>query len=160
MLRLPDGIGKNVGEALRSQSDLSTLLPSNKSPDEKYITGVAGMWEMVPNMDRFLPKQSTPSGRSAEVAAVGLSEGPEASPPGLLGKLLVRDNANEIDPEPMDMRATRISSVGGRSGPSGHKNDPIYMVAINQASGTLMPTVATAGTSTRSPAIPGQRNLP
>jgi hypothetical protein len=159
-LRLPDGIGKNVGEALRLQSDLSTLLPSNKSPDEKDITGVAGMWEMVPNLERFLPKQSTPSGRSAEVAAVGLSEGPEASPPGLLGQLLVRDAANDIDPEPMDMRATRISPVGGRGGPSGHKNDPIYMVAINQASGTLMPTVATAGSSTRSPAIPGQRNLP
>jgi hypothetical protein len=150
-LLLPEGAGINAGEALRSHSDFSTLLPSNKTPDDDGISGLAGMWDILRHAERFLPQQSTAG------AATGLSDGPKIGLPGLFGMLIGKGNVDELDPEPL---APRTSAGGGRSGPSGHKNDPIYMVAVNQASGTLMPTVATAGTGTRSPAMPGQRNLP
>ena len=159
-LKLPEGAGRNVGEAARSLVDLSALSPIPKLPGDEGVIGLSGMWEMLRNAERFLPKQRVARRRSEEVAPGELGEGPEPGLAGLVGKLLARGNVNELYPEPLDMRDTRISPDAGRSVPSGHKNDPIYTVAINQATGTLMPTVATAGTSTRSPAMPGQRNPP
>jgi hypothetical protein len=157
-LELAEGASGDVRGALRSQVDRSTLLPIHELPEDG-ITGSAGIWAMLRNAERFLPKPRIAGNRSEEAAPGEQSEGRERDLPGLLGKLAARGSLNEGNPEALDMRGSSISPDGGRSGPSGHKNDPIYTVAINQATGTLMPTVATAGTGTRSPAMPGQRNL-
>jgi hypothetical protein len=155
-LDLPEGEGNDFAGAFGSQMDLSAPWPIHKLPDDESIPGLAEMWGMLRDAEGFLPKQSV-AGRGSEKVTPGeLDE--ELGLPGLLGKLLARGDVNEIYPEAVDRRGTGLGPDGARSGPSGHKNDPIYTIAINQATGTLMPTVATAGTSTRSPAIPGQRN--
>jgi len=159
-LKLSDGSGSDAGEALGSHPDWRSYLAMDKISDAEGITGLAGTLEMLRNAERFLPKQSVAAARSEAVAAAGLSDAPEPHPSSLFGALRARGNVNDGEPEALNMRATRESAGGQRNGPSGHKNDPIYMVAVNQATGTLMPTVATAGTSTRTPAMPGQRNLP
>jgi hypothetical protein len=157
---LPDEPEGEIGEALRLQPDSRNFLSTNETSDAAGITGIAGMWEMMRNAERFLPKQGIVARQSAEVATRGLSDAAAPRPKGLPGEWLARGNVNEVDPEALNMPASRGNSGGERSGPSGHKNDPIYMVAVNQVNGTLMPTVPTAGTGTRSPAMPGQRNLP
>ena len=150
----------NLDEALKTQSGLSAHLFLNGISDDESLTGHAGMWGMLRNAERVLPKQSTSAGRGGYVATAETSEGPEPGAPHSLGKSLSKGNANLFDQEPAGIRATNISSNSLRSAPSGHKNDPIYTVAICQTGATSMPMVPTAGTTTRSPAIPGQRNLP
>jgi hypothetical protein len=155
----PDWPENDIDDEPGFQNDWRRVLPSYKIPGEPGLTGLEGMWAMVGNSERFLPKPSVPGRLSEEVAAARGGEGPESQQTGL-GQLLPRGNLDELDLEVPNMRSSGISSGGGRSGPSGHKDDPIYMVPVNQMSGTLMPTVATAGTSTRTPPMPGQRNLP
>jgi hypothetical protein len=158
--QLPDGSETHVRRAVDLSTGLSASLSANGTPDDKEMAGFVGLWEMLRNVERLLPQQGIAVPRDGGDAAAAMSEGAEPGLGSSLVKLLARDDVHDLDQEVSNMPAERITSGGGRNGPTGHKNDPIYTIAISQATGTLMPMVPTSGTSTRSPPIPGQRNLP
>lgn len=157
-------IGKSTssqfpGDAMNPSTSLGAFASPDQMSRDEGRTDLAGLWDMFRNAERFLPKQGNAGRGGGKEVAAEVSEGAETGSITLPAKALA-SNLDDFCQQPSDMAAGHTTPFGGRSGPSGHKNDPIYTVAISQATGMLMPMVPTSGTSTRSPPIPGQRNLP
>jgi len=120
---------------------------------------LSGLWGMLQNAERVLPK---PGFSAVEGGGDAMEDGVEGEPDEPLGwlvKLLASGNADRRAGDGSRHAADKIAPENSRKGPTGQRHDPIYVMAVGGLSGTLMPVVPTPGTGTRSPPIPGQRNL-
>jgi len=132
----------------------------DETPGVKLLPDLAGLWGMLRNAERILPKPSLKDTADDRQAAAKEIETPPSHSPDLLNRLVANGLSNHRQKDDSNMPDERVAAAGGRSGPTGHRNDPIYTVAISPMTGTLMPMVPTPGTNMRSPPLPGQRNLP
>jgi hypothetical protein len=132
----------------------------DETPSVKRMPDFSGLWEMLRDAERILPKPSFADTADDRQAAANEIETRPSHSLDMLNKLVAAGLANHRQKDDSSMPDERVAPAGGKSGPTGHRNDPIYTVAISSMTGTLMPLVPTPGTSTRSPPIPGQRNLP
>jgi hypothetical protein len=132
----------------------------DETPSVGRVPDLSGLWGMLRNAERILPKPSLADTADDEQAAANEIQNPQSYFPDMLNKLIAISPASHRQQDGSSRLDERVAQAGGRSGPTGHRNDPIYTVAISSMAGTLMPLVPTPGTSTRSPPIPGQRNLP
>ena len=141
-----------------------TKAPRMKSPWSLNDTSLQktmdlpGLWGMLKDAERGLPKPGFEGDEgSSKSIAPWIGDEPDLT----FGEP-VKPLASSITgpwQKTWDEPAETIKPEAGRVGPTGHRNDPIYTIAIGSGGGTLMPMVPTPGTSTRSPPIPGQRNL-
>jgi hypothetical protein len=139
---------------------LAASSDGDESPGVQRLPDFSGLWGMLRDAERILPKPSFADSADDRQAAANEIEARPSHSLDLLNRLVANGLSNHRQRDDSRMSDEKLAPASGRSGPTGHRNDPIYTVAISSMTGTLMPLVPTPGTSTRSPPMPGQRNLP
>jgi hypothetical protein len=160
------GNGKQIFAVGTPNARTMMLAPSraasdgDETPSVNRIPDFSGLWGMLRHAERILPKPSLTEAADDGQAAANEFETRPSHLLDMLNKLVATGLASHRQNDDARMSDEKLAAAGGRSGPTGHRNDPIYTVAVSSMTGTLMPLVPTPGSSTRSPPIPGQRNLP
>ncbi len=139
---------------------LAAASDGDETPRVGRMPDLSGLWGMLRDAERILPKPSFADAADDREAAANEIETRPSPLLDMLNKLVASGLASHRQNDDSRVSDEKLASAGGRSGPTGHRNDPIYTVAMSSMTGTVMPLVPTPGSSTRSPPIPGQRNLP
>jgi hypothetical protein len=152
----PDSIlaGRRTARASRQRS------PDDQKHSDFGMGGHAGLWQMLKNAERILPKPGIGPAEAWRDAAADATEDHALAQLGARKRLQVASMVGSLHDGMSNISGEAIAPDARGNGPSGHRNDPIYTVSMSPAARTLMPLVPTSGTSVRTPPIPGQRNLP